>query len=129
MATSVVQSNFQPMLALVGAPGSVPATISRPSCWLRIPHGRTANSTTHQIKKKMASAVATGISGLFEFDQRAGKILRMQEQHRLAMGADFRFAIAQHPCPGRFERIARGANVADLVADMMNAAIRIAVEK
>ena len=94
-----------------------------------MPHGRTANSTTHQIRKKIASAVATGISGLFELDQRAGKVLRMQEQHRLAVRADLRLAIAQHPGAGRFERIARGANILDFVADMVDAAVRIAVEE
>ena len=35
-------------------------------------------------------------SRLFELDQRAAEILRVQEQHRLAVGADLRLAVAEH---------------------------------
>src|SRR5262249_7342890 len=53
----------------------------------------------------------------------------MQEQNRLAMGADFWLAVPEHPGAGRLERGARGANVAHLVADVVNAAVWIALEK
>src|ERR1700735_978559 len=90
IATSVVHNSFCPSRKCVGAPGSVPGAISPPSCWLRTPQGSTANSTTHQIRKKVASAVVMGISALFQFDQGTGEILRMQEEHRLAVRADLR---------------------------------------
>src|SRR5262249_57650495 len=89
-----------------------------------MPQGKTANSTTHQIRKKIASAVATGISGLFEFDQRAGKVLGMEKQHRLAMRPDLWLAAAAHPSAARFERIARPADILNPAAYAMNAAIR-----
>ena len=83
-------------MGIAGAPGSVPGATSSSYCWLRTPHGSTANSTIHQIKKKIATAVVTGIFlGLLQFDQSAGKILRVQEQHRLAMRADLWLAVAE----------------------------------
>ena len=36
-------------------------------------------------------------SGLFDLDQGAGKVLGVEEQHRLAVRADLRLAVAQHP--------------------------------
>ena len=42
-----------------------------------------------------------GPSGLLEFDQGAAEVLRVQEQHRLAVGADPGFAVAQDPGAAR----------------------------
>ena len=36
-----------------------------------------------------------GMSDLLQFDQRPVEILRVKEQHRFAVGADFRFAITE----------------------------------
>src|ERR1700733_9460783 len=103
--------SLRPSLGSAGAPGSVPGGNSPPSRWLRMAQGSTANSTTDQIRKKMAMAVVTGMSTLFQLDQRAGKILRMQEQDGLAMGADLRLAVAEDPRAGLLQRIAGGADV------------------
>ena len=45
---------------------------------------------------------------LFQFDQRSLKILRVQEQHRLAVRADFRLPIAQDARARLAELVARG---------------------
>ena len=68
-------------------------------------------------------------SRLFNLDQRAAKILRVQEQDRLAVGADLRLAVAEHACALRLEPVARGADIVDLLADVVNATIGIALEK
>ena len=49
----------------------------------------------------------------------------MQEQHRFAMSAGLRFAIAEHPSTIGHKLVARGHDVVDLVADMMNTARRV----
>src|SRR5919206_2938476 len=69
------------------------------------------------------------ISGLLELDQRAAEVLRVQEEHRLAVRADLRLAVAQDPraLPGQL--LARRADVLDLVADVVDAALRIALEE
>src|SRR6266487_3474838 len=78
----------------------------------------------------MASAVATDIaSGLLDLDQSTAKILRVQEQHRLAVGADLRLAVAQNPRPVRLEALARGQDVVDLVAQMVDTAVGIAFQE
>src|SRR6202049_2755822 len=46
----------------------------------------------------------------------------MQEQDRLAMGADFRLAVAQHAGALRLQSVAGGANIFHFIADMMDAA-------
>ena len=48
---SVVQSSFQPIRAMTGAPGSVPGAPSPSSCWLRTPNGSVVNSTIHHRTK------------------------------------------------------------------------------
>src|SRR3974390_1708377 len=68
-------------------------------------------------------------SGLFDLDQRAGKILRMQKQDRLAMRADPRLAVAQHPRAFPDQRIARGDDVGNLIADVVNPAVGVAFEE
>ena len=53
----------------------------------------------------------------------------MQEQHRLAMRADLRLAVAEHPRAGRHQPVARGQDVVHLVADMVHAAGRVLLEE
>src|SRR6202044_184897 len=107
----VVHTSLRNSRGIAGAPGSVPGAISPPSCWLRTPHGSTANNTTHQIRKKIAIAVVTGMSAFFQFDQGAGEVLRMKEQHRLAVGTDPRLAIAKNARTGGFEARACRADI------------------
>src|SRR6266478_2804484 len=68
-------------------------------------------------------------SRLFDLDEGAAEILGVEEQHRLAMGTDFRLAVAEDARAGRAEAIARGHDVIDLTAQMMHAAGRVLVEK
>ena len=53
----------------------------------------------------------------------------MKEQDRLAVGADLRLPVAEHARALRLELVARRKNVVDLVADMMDAAVGVAVEE
>src|SRR5689334_13228630 len=53
----------------------------------------------------------------------------MQEQNRLAVCADLRLAVAEYARTLRLERIARGADVRNLVAEVMDAPIRVTLEK
>src|SRR5208282_1555125 len=68
-------------------------------------------------------------SHLLDLDQRAGEVFRVQEQDRLAMGADLRLAVAEHPRALGLELVAGGDDVSDLVAEMMHAAFGIALEE
>jgi hypothetical protein len=52
-----------------------------------------------------ARRVRLQVLHLLDFDQRADKILRMQEEHRLAVRADFRLAVAEHARALRFEPV------------------------
>ena len=67
-------------------------------------------------------------SGLLELDQRAAEILRVQEQHRLAVGADLRLAATEHARAAR-QPVARGLDVVDLVADVVDAAVGLRSRK
>jgi hypothetical protein len=66
---------------------------------------------------------------LLKLDQRAAEIFWMQKQHGFAMRADFRFTVAEHACALPLERVARDANIIDLVADVMNPAVGVLLEK
>jgi hypothetical protein len=55
-------------------------------------------------------------SCLLNLDQRAGEILRVEEQDRLAMGADFRGPVAEDARALGLESVAGGDDVRDLVA-------------
>src|SRR5262249_44300857 len=66
---------------------------------------------------------------LLEFHERPAEILGMQEQHGLAVRAGPRLAVAEHARALRLERVARGADVVDLGADVMDAAVGIALEE
>ena len=73
--------------------------------------------------------VIDAASDLLELDQGAAEILGVQEKDRLAVGAGFRLAVAEHARAGRLEAIARGDDVVDLVADMVHAAGGVAREE
>src|SRR5229473_729532 len=78
----------------------------------------------------MASDVVSDIRlRLLELDQSTAKILGVQEQHRFAVGADLRLPIAQNPRSARLEALARGEDVVDLVAQMVDAAVGIALQE
>src|SRR5262245_16969820 len=68
-------------------------------------------------------------SCLLQLDQAAEEVLGVQEKHRLAMGADLRLPIAQHPRALGLQPIAGGQDVLDLVTDMVDAAGGITVEE
>ena len=68
-------------------------------------------------------------SGLFYFDERAGKILRMEKQHRLAVGADPWHAVAEHARALADELVARRDDVGHVIADVMDAAIGVALDE
>src|SRR5262245_32299426 len=53
----------------------------------------------------------------------------MQEKYGLAVRADLGFAIAEHARTLRFEPVTRGADVVDLITDVVNAAVGIALKK
>ncbi len=57
------------------------------------------------------------------------KSFGMQEQHRLAVGADLRLALAEHARALRHEPVARFPDVGHLVAEMVDAAIGVALEE
>src|SRR5229473_8309776 len=62
---------------------------------------------------------------LLELDERAAEILRVEEEHGLAVRADLRLAIAENTRAAGGEAIARGNDVGDLVAEMVHAAARV----
>src|SRR5689334_680994 len=78
---------------------------------------QTKSSTRSGNRRRSRSAS----SCLFQLDQRAEEVLGVQEQHRLAMGADLRLAIAQHARAFGLQVVARGDDIVDLVADMVDA--------
>ena len=66
---------------------------------------------------------------LLDFDKRAGKVLRMQEEHGLTVRPDLGNAIAEHPRAFPDQTIARRNDVRHIVADVMNAAVRITLQE
>src|SRR6202044_500222 len=68
-------------------------------------------------------------SDLLDLDQRAGEILRVQKQHRLAVRADFRVPIPEHARALGLELVAGGDDVLNLKAEMVHAAVRIALQE
>ena len=57
------------------------------------------------------------------------KSFGMKEQHRLAVGADLRLALAKNPRALRHEPVARFPDVGHLVAEMVDAAVGVAFEE
>ena len=53
----------------------------------------------------------------------------MEEQHRLAVRTDLGLAIAEHPRAFLHQRITRRENVRYFVADVMNAAVGVALDE
>jgi hypothetical protein len=68
-------------------------------------------------------------SGLLQLNESPAKIFGMQEQHRLAMRADLWLAIAEHTGSLPFQLVSRGDDVIDLVADVVDAPVGIALEE
>jgi hypothetical protein len=66
---------------------------------------------------------------LFEFYEGAAEILGMKKEDRPAMSADFRLAVTQDASAFRKEPVARGANVVDFIANVMNTAVGISLQK
>src|SRR5690606_19341213 len=64
---------------------------------------------------------------LFQLDERAEKVLRVQEEHRLAVGTGLRLALAQNTRAGGLELVAGRDDVVDLVAYVVHAARRVLV--
>src|SRR5215470_3020445 len=77
----------------------------------------------------MPASQPIAASYLLELDQRAEEVLGMEEQHRLAVGAEAGLAVAQNPRPLPRQPVARGADVGDLIADMVDPAAGIAGEE
>src|SRR5215469_12819940 len=53
----------------------------------------------------------------------------MEKEHRLAVRPGFRRAVAEHTGPFPAELVARLQDIVDLIAQMMNAAVRVALEE
>src|ERR1700722_13881599 len=68
-------------------------------------------------------------SSLLELDEGAGEILGVQEQHWLVVRPDPGLAVAENARALRLEPVARLEDVVDLVAHMMHAAARVALEE
>src|SRR5262245_1232251 len=71
----------------------------------------------------------TAPSSLLDLDQRAAEVLGVQEQYGLAVGADLRLAVAEHPSTLRLELVPGGDDVVDLVADVVDSTVRISLEE
>src|SRR5258708_11632074 len=67
-------------------------------------------------------------SHLLQFDQRAAEILGVQEENRLSVGTDLRLAVAEHPRAFDAKLVASGKQILDLIAEMVHATARVAVE-
>ena len=68
-------------------------------------------------------------SDLFDFDERAAEVFRVQEQDRFAVRAVARFAITEYPGSVRHKFVARLNDVVNFKTQMMNATGLMAVEK
>ena len=65
-------------------------------------------------------------SSLLDLDEGPAEVLRMKEEHRLAVGAGARLAVPEDPGALLHQPVPRRADVVHLVADVMGAAVRIA---
>ena len=77
----------------------------------------------------MTWAAARDRSDLFEFDQGSGTILGIQEKDRFAMRPGFWAPIAKDAGACPLQLLARGKNVGDLEAEMMNRTTRMFIQK
>ena len=53
----------------------------------------------------------------------------MQKQHRLAVGADLRHAVAEHPRALLDQGVARRDDIGHVITNVVDAAVGIALEK
>ena len=120
-ARPVEQQSPTPLRGIVQRPVAVPR-IDSPTPRPPIPHALRQLIAARGNPVGPQSHLVHCLS-LFDLDQRAAEILGVQEQHRLAVGADLRLAVAEHPraCA---QSVARRLDVGDLVADVVNAAVR-----
>ena len=81
----------------------------RLSSWVVTPMGSATRSATNQITAKRTRPRRR--SCLFELDQRAGEVLGVEEEHRLAVGADLRAAVAEHARALGEQAVAGGGDV------------------
>src|SRR4051794_31602437 len=102
---------------------SAPLDRARP-CALISARERCIVSAQH-ARSPMIIVRNTSELDLLQLDQGAGEILGMQEQHRLVVGAYPGLAVAQHPRSPGLELVARGVDILDLVADVVDAAVGV----
>src|SRR5919108_4221694 len=121
-ATNVLIKKILISGGCAGALSGVPGTTRPSSACVRMPKGSTANSTVHQIMKyrarpnvRLIAELAFLRDGLrlLQLDECTAEILRMQKKDGLAVGADFRLAIAKDSCALRHEAVARGPDIVD----------------
>src|SRR4051794_22154577 len=109
----------------------LPAQVTRKALTPTTTASAASSVTATAVQRREAASAFTTciVSSLLELDEGAAKILRVQKKHRLAVGADLRLRPAEDAGAGRHQPVARGADVLDLVADVVDAAARAALEE
>ena len=79
----------------------------------------------HEDKGDLGDAHGTSSSSISTHRE----VLRMEEEHRVAVSAGPRLAVAQHAKPVTLQAVARGADVSDPVTEVVDAARRMAREE
>jgi len=92
-ATNVVIPTLSHMRGFSGALDAIPISGSAGG---RAPQGSTVNKTNHQITTYAAAPVNQVMSGLLQLDKGAAEVLGVEEQNRLAMGANTRLSVAEN---------------------------------
>src|SRR5262249_17410307 len=116
-------------------PASGPRTAARRTARSTRPRNRSpawwsrTSVPIRLVRAAMAIAPSPSPSRLLQLDQRAAEVLGMEEQHRLAVRAGLRRAVAEHAGALPPEPVARRQDVIDLVAQMVDAAVRVALEE
>src|SRR5919198_1177345 len=140
-ATNVLIKKIRIRRGCAGALSGVPGTTRPSSACVRMPNGSTANSTVHQMMKyrampkvRLMAVLAfvrecPGPLRLLQFNKCTAEILWMQKKNGLAVRADLGLPVAKHSCALRHQAVARGLNIVDLVADVVDAAVDIALKK
>src|SRR5829696_2182932 len=104
------------------------------------PSALTPTTIAPAARSAMTSAVAardraiqlticTARSGLLELEERAAEVLRMEEQHGLAVRADLGLPAPKHTRTRRDQSVLGGADVVDLVADVVDAAFGVPLQE
>src|SRR5438093_10370763 len=113
-------------------PADPPATVLRIDSPLTtrppIPLNRTAVIAARGAPHEPQFLLVGG-SRLLDLDQSSTEILRMKEENRFAVGADLGLPVPQNARATRAQAIARRFDVAHLIADVVNAALRITQQK